>query len=222
VTAGAVPRGPGALAVLRRIAEAPPAPAPAADERCEMCGEPVPGEHRHVVDLDTRRLLCTCRPCWLLFPEGAQQRYRAVPERHLSFPGLTLPPSQWEALEIPVGLAFFLRSSRLSRLVALYPGPAGATESELPLGAWDDVVAANPELAEPAADVEALFIRTDRPGPPVCWLVPVDRCYELVGRLRRVWRGFDGGTEARAELEAFTADITARSRPATGGGPWPS
>jgi len=209
------PRGPGALDVLRRFATAP-APVAAADERCEMCGEPVPAAHPHVVDLENRRLLCTCRPCWLLFPEGARQRYRAVPERHLAFRDFALGLPQWEALEIPVGLAFFLRSSAAGRLVALYPGPAGATESELPLGAWDDVEAANPELAELRDDVEALFVRTDRPGAAACWLVPVDRCYELVGRLRRVWRGFDGGSDARAELEAFTADVEARSRPVAG------
>jgi hypothetical protein len=169
-----------------------------------------------VVDLESRSLMCACRPCWLLFPEGAQQRYRSVPERHLSFPAFTLTLPQWEALEIPVGLAFFFRSSLLGRLVALYPGPAGATESELPLGAWDDVEAANPELGELRIDVEALLVRAEDPSRPQCFLVPIDRCYELVGRLRRVWRGFDGGSDARAELARFQADVAARSRPAPG------
>jgi len=212
MTPGAAPRGPRSLAALRRFATAPPAPV--ADERCELCAVDLSAQHQHVVDLDSRSLLCTCRPCWLLFPEGAQQRFRAVPERHLSFPGFALTLPQWEALEIPVGLAFFLVNSRLERLVALYPGPAGATESELPLGAWDDVVAANPQLAQLRPDVEAVFVRADGTGPAQCWLVPVDRCYELVGRLRRVWRGFDGGSDARAELAEFTTDVAARSRPA--------
>jgi hypothetical protein len=216
MTPGAAPRGPGSLAVLRRFAATPPVPV--ADERCELCAVDLAPQHQHVVDLDGRRLLCACRPCWLLFPEGAQQRYRAVPERHLSFPDFALTLPQWEALEIPVGLAFFLVNSTLGRLVALYPGPAGATESELPLGAWDDVVAANPRLAELRPDVEAVFVRAEPTGPPECWLVPVDRCYELVGRLRRVWRGFDGGTDARAELAGFIADVSARSRPAAPAG----
>jgi hypothetical protein len=208
---------PGSLAVLRRIAAAPP-PRPADTEVCELCGEAVPEEHRHVVDLQAHSLLCTCRPCWLLFPEGSRQRYRGVPERHLSFPGFSLPAPQWDALEIPVGLVFVFTSSPLGRRVALYPGPAGATESELPLAAWDDVLAGNPQLAAARDDVEALFLTCldvgSRTGPVRCWLVPVDRCYELVGRLRRVWRGFDGGTEARAALADFTADVAARSRPA--------
>ena len=31
-----------------------------------------------------------------------------------------------------------------------------------------------------------------RPGAE-CFLVPIDACYELVGQLRRLWQGFDGG-----------------------------
>ena len=213
---GAAPPGRDALAVLRRNAAAPPVAVADADEVCELCGVAVAAEHRHLVDLETRTLRCACRPCWLLFPDGAQQRYRAVPERHLSFPGFTLTRSQWEALEIPVGLAFFLRSSLLGRPGVERDQPAGAAESALPLGAWDDVAAANPALAELRTDVEALLVRAGDLADPQCFLVPVDRCYELVGRLRRVWRGFDGGAEARAELAGFLADVAARSRPAGG------
>jgi hypothetical protein len=201
--------------VLRRLAEAPAVPAAVVpDEACELCGVPVAAEHRHVVDLESRSLLCACRPCWLLFPPGTAQRFRGVPERHLSFPGFTLGPAQWDALEIPVGLAFLFRSSLLGRVVALYPGPAGAAESALPLGAWDGVTAGDPRLDLLTPDVEALFLQApDGGGRGTCSLVPIDRCYELVGRLRRVWRGFDGGAEARAELAAFAADVAARSRP---------
>jgi hypothetical protein len=49
---------------------------------------------------------------------------------------------------------------------------------------------------------------------PSSFLVPIDRCYELVGALRTVWRGFDGGQEARALLDGFFADLASRSRPA--------
>jgi hypothetical protein len=44
-------------------------------------------------------------------------------------------------------------------------------------------------------------------------VVPIDRCYELVGLLRTAWRGFDGGQEARAVLDAFFADLPARGAP---------
>ncbi len=207
------------LAVLRRIGAG--RPVPTAEERCEMCAADIGEQHQHVVDVVGRGLMCTCRPCYLLFTaEGAELRYRAVPDRYLSFPGFRLFGGQWDELEIPVGLAFFFTNSVLGRTVAFYPGPAGATESELPLGAWERVVQANPALTTLVPDVEALIVRMPDPhageaaGEAVPYLVPIDRCYELVGSLRLAWRGFDGGQEARALLAAFFADLAARSTPA--------
>ena len=53
-------------------------------------------------------------------------------------------------------------------------------------------------------DVEALLVRGASGGrAPECYLVPIDACYELVGRLRTTWRGFDGGAEAHDELTGF-------------------
>jgi hypothetical protein len=203
-----------ALAGLRRIINE--RPAPVVGERCEMCAEPITDGHRHVVDLESRALMCTCRGCYLLFTaEDAQLRYRAVPDRYLSFPDVTLDARQYDELEIPVGLAFLFNSSVLNRTVAFYPGPAGATESELPLEAWTRVVEANPQLSVVRADVEALLLRgTDRGSEFSCHLVPIDACYALVGQLRQLWRGFDGGTEAHQAMEDFFAEIAARSRPA--------
>jgi hypothetical protein len=206
--------GAGPLAVLARVRAARPLPSD--EERCEMCAVGIGPQHQHVVDLVGRGLLCTCRPCYLLFTaEGAELRYRAVPDRHLSFPEFAVSTGQWDALEIPVGLAFFFVNSVLGRTVAFYPGPAGATESELPLGAWELIVAANPALEQLAPDVEALLVRLPDRGHPetASYLVPIDRCYELVGSLRTAWRGFDGGSEARALLEAFFADLARRSTP---------
>jgi hypothetical protein len=214
-------RAAGPLSVLARVRAT--RPAPSAQERCEMCAGDIGEQHPHVVDLVGRGLLCTCRPCYLLFTaEGAELRYRAVPDRYLSFPGFALFAGQWDELEIPVGLAFFFVNSVLGRTVAFYPGPAGATESELPLGAWDRVVAANPALGRLTPDVEALIVRVpDRDaGAAESYLVPIDRCYALVGALRTAWRGFDGGQEARARLDAFFADLAARSTP-TGAGTAP-
>ena len=55
-----------------------------------MCGEPIPDEHEHVVNTESRSLMCTCRGCWLLFTaDGAGGgRYRAVPDRYLALDGL--------------------------------------------------------------------------------------------------------------------------------------
>jgi len=208
------PQSGSALAGLRRIVSE--RPARVVGERCEMCAEPITDDHPHVVDLESRALMCTCRGCYLLFTaEDAKLRYRAVPDRYLSFPDVTLDAREYDELEIPVGLAFLFNSSVLDRTVAFYPGPAGATESELPLEAWARVVEANPQLVLLRADVEALLLRgTDRGSEFSCHLVPIDACYALVGQLRRLWRGFDGGAEAHQAMDDFFAEMAARSRPA--------
>jgi hypothetical protein len=203
------------LFVLRRIADRPPPPP--AGEVCEMCGIKIDEtSHGHVVDRTSRSLMCTCRPCYLLFTaEGAELRFRAVPDRYFTFPDFQLGPGQWDQLEIPVGLAFFFYNSTLGRMVAFYPGPAGATESELPLDAWDFVAAENPQLRLLAPDVEAILVRTAErgSGEVSCYLVPIDVCYELVGGLRSVWRGFDGGREAHDRIDGFFQMVDEHSLP---------
>ena len=147
-------------------------------------------------------------------PDGAGGlRYRAVPDRYLSFRDFELSPGQWDSLQIPVSVAFFFVNSSLERVAAFYPSPAGATESLLPLDTWDDIVAAHPDLATLQPDVEAFLVRSERPGGGTaeCYLVPIDACYEMVGQLRRLWRGFDGGQEAHDALDAFFDRIRARA-----------
>ena len=178
---------------------------------CELCGAPFDGRHAHVIDLESRRLMCTCRPCYLLFthPGAAGGRYRSVSERVMKLSEAA--DSSWESLGIPVGIAFFLRNSARGRVLAFYPSPAGATESTLPLEAWDEIVAALPVLATLEPDVEALLVCRRRERME-SWIVPVDACYELVGRLRRSWKGFEGGAEAWSEIDAFFAGLEERER----------
>jgi hypothetical protein len=211
---------------------------------CEMCGEPLGDRHSHTVDLTHRSLMCTCLSCGLLFtsPTAAGGRYRTVPDRHRRVDDLALTPAQWDALAIPVGLVFLFRNSAMGRAVALYPSPAGATESELPIEAWDGIVTANPVLTDLEDDVEAVLLRRlDGPGAQAggpdgrtdggdraddadddragfaCYLVPVDACYTLVGIVRAHWRGLDGGTESRREIARFFRDLDARCRPVEAG-----
>ncbi|MGV9817034.1 DUF5947 family protein [Nocardia xishanensis] len=199
--------------VLRRLTAPRPAPVPAG-ERCEMCAEHIGEPHQHVVSIEGRQLMCVCRACYLLFTDSAADlRYRAVPERYLAFPDVVVDQAEWDALEIPVGLAFFFRNSTLGRTVAFYPGPAGATESELPLPKWHAILERHPELDIAADDVEALLIRMPhRGGPGACLLLPIDACYEFVGRMRLLWHGFDGGQEAHRYIEEFFAAMTSRAR----------
>ncbi|MEU1994835.1 DUF5947 family protein [Nocardia gamkensis] len=199
---------------LQRIA-ADRGPAPRPGERCEMCAEPIAEQHQHVVNVEGRQLMCVCRGCYLLFvDQNAALRYRAVPDRYLAFPDFTISRAEWDALEIPVNLAFFFRNSALERTVAFYPGPAGATESELPLEQWNAILHRHPELDVLAADVEALLIRVPdrRTEQAACLLLPIDACYEFVGRMRLLWHGFDGGQDVHRYLEQFFAEASARAR----------
>jgi hypothetical protein len=177
-------------------------------ERCQMCRDVLGQRHGHVVDLEERSLSCTCRACYLLFThEGAAGgRYRAVPEHVLHDPGRPLTDADWSELQIPVAMAFFFYNSALGRVVAGYPSPAGTTECELDLAAWDRLAAAYPLLAALTPDVEAIFVNRGE-----VFLIPVDECYALVGELRMKWQGFDGGAEAHAALAAFLDGLRRRA-----------
>jgi hypothetical protein len=173
-------------------------------EQCELCAEPVPDEHRHLLDLETRRLLCACRACTILFDRSGAggNHYRLVPDRVRLLADLALDDATWQSFGIPVDMAFFFHSGAAGRVVAFYPSPLGATESLLDLDTWDEVVDANPLLAELEPDVEALFVNRTH-GKREYWLLPVDRCYQLVGIVRTHWRGFQGGPEVWAALDEF-------------------
>ncbi|MDT5154806.1 MAG: hypothetical protein QOI01_6539 [Mycobacterium sp.] len=213
----------GAYDVLARI-RATKRSAQPVGERCEMCAEQIADEHQHVVNVEARQLMCTCRGCYLLFSDPhAKLRYRAVPDRYLTFSDFILDRRAWESLQIPVGLAFFFHNSDMDKTVAFYPGPAGATESELDLDAWSTISGADTQLSFLADDVEALLVRVpDREDsdPELnavaeCYLVPIDACYEFVGRLRMLWRGFDGGQQVREFVDEFFDRIKARSKVAS-------
>ncbi len=188
---------------------------PPAPERCELCATEVPDEHGHIADLEAASLLCACRACYLLFtrPLTGRKKYVAVPDRYLTDSGRVMSPAEWDQLEIPVGLAFFLHSSRAdTELTGFYPSPAGVTECQLDLQRWAQLVASYPLLGAPAADVEAALISRSDDGVEY-FLVPIDACYELAGRMRLHWRGFDGGTEARGSIAAFLDGVRKRARP---------
>jgi hypothetical protein len=171
----------------------------------------VPPGHRHLVDLDDRRLLCACRACALLFDSKAAGggHLRLVPTRRRRLDGFVLDGAAWDRLQIPVDMAFFFFSTPAGRVSAFYPSPAGPTESLLQLEAWTELEAANPILAEMEPDVEALLISRAR-GMREHWLVPIDDCYELVGLIRSRWRGFGGGEEVWDAIADFFDDLPTR------------
>lgn len=178
---------------------------------CDLCAGQVAAKHDHLVDVEDRRVVCACRACYLLFSErgAGGRRFRAVPSRCVELQELRLSAADWDSLEIPVSVAFFFRNSVLDRVAACYPGPAGATETMLPLEAFDSLAGREPLLSTLEPDVEAVLIRHSREADDA-FIVPITACYELVGELRRRWRGFDGGSEARAELDGFFDRLRSR------------
>jgi len=183
-------------------------------ERCALCGRAVLDEHPHVVDLERRALACACPTCARLLTTGA--RHRAVPDRVLVDPAFQLDDAAWDALRIPVRLAFIFFHSGLGQWVALYPSPAGAAEAALPAEPFAALAARTPLCDEAQPDVEALLVYGRRGRPLETFLAPIDACYRLVGRVRLHWRGFHGGDDAWREIEAFFTDLRARARPLEG------
>jgi hypothetical protein len=198
---------------LRRLAQQGVVAAGEQQEHCELCGAPVSSEHRHVIDLDTRQLLCACQPCSLLFdrPAAGGGHLRLVRARRLRLDHFELTDLVWERLRIPVDMAFFFTSSRLERVMAFYPSPMGATESRLELSDWQQVEEANPVLASMEPDVESLLVHRAR-GARRYWIVPIEDPYRLVALIRTRWRGLSGGKEVWTEIECFFDDLDRRSR----------
>lgn len=183
-------------------------------ERCELCSVGIRPDHPHLIELARRKLLCTCEACAILFG-GQGVKFKRVPRRVLSIPGFSLSDAEWNGLMVPINMAFFFRSSLENRVIALYPSPAGATESLLALESWDDILLRNPVLNEMESDVEGLLV--NRLGysrgysAAEYYLLPIDECYKLVGLIRMHWKGLSGGTEVWQELGGYFASLKARS-----------
>jgi hypothetical protein len=203
--AGAAP----AVRRLRQLARArPPAPGAVApgtgEDHCDLCGTVIDPDHRHLLHLIDRRILCSCEPCFAMRAGDAELRPSGT--RVVRLNGFALDDELWAKFQIPIGLAFFMLRERGQGVLALYPSPAGATESELHLEAWDELVAANPVLAELEAEVEALIVnRMSEPARHV--IVPIDRCYELVGMIKSRWEGISGGNAIDDAVAEFFAAI---------------
>jgi hypothetical protein len=187
--------------------------AEAAQEYCDLCGELIPSEHRHLLEVSTREIMCSCRPCSILFDSEAasEGRYRLVPDRRLFLEDFEIGDVQWESLRIPVDMAFFFYSTPAERVVAFYPSPMGPTESLLKLGAWEELERHNRVLEGMERDVEALLVNRVR-GAREHFLVPIDECYSLVGLIRMHWRGLSGGRGVWNEIDKFFEDLRRRSK----------
>jgi hypothetical protein len=184
-------------------------------ECCELCGWELIPDHEHLVDPKARKLVCACGACAILFSSQSGAQYKRVPREVRFLAGFRLTDAEWESLMIPINMAFFFESSVEEKVVALYPSPAGATESQLPLDTWSGIVAENPTLARMGQDVEALLV--NRLGPTrgysaaEYYLLPIDECYKLVWLIRSHWKGLSGGADVWKQLELFFAKLKGRS-----------
>jgi hypothetical protein len=195
-----------ALATLRRIAgrQATEPKVAVAGEVCDLCGRGIPDEHRHMLNLYERQIVCTCETCWGLRSGDAE--FRPVGNRTLWLRDFQMPDDLWAEFQIPIGLAFFMFSSLTECVIALYPSPAGATESELHFSTWNALVELNPILEELEPDAEALIVNRTS-DPPTYAIAPIDRCYMLVGLVKMNWQGISGGPGVTKAVEQFFDEL---------------
>jgi hypothetical protein len=184
-------------------------------EQCELCSTGLAPDHPHLVEITSRQILCACDACAMLFDGMEKSKYKRVSRRAQYLTDFEMTDGQWESLLIPINMAFFFRSSIESRVVALYPSPAGAVESLLPLEAWNGIADENLALRRLLPDVEALLV--NRVGhahgltQAEYYIAPIDECYKLVGLIRTNWRGLSGGADVWAEIGRFFSDLRSKA-----------
>ena len=198
----AAPTTRGTIGALRRLMRPQAEPI----EKCDLCSAPLAPQHEHLVETGSRRLLCACQACAVLFSSQQNASFRRVPQFAVRLTDFQLTDAQWDSLLIPINLAFFFHNSSTGRTVAVYPSPAGATESLLELDAWQEIVAANPRLQALRPDVEALLVNRTT-SEQEYYLVSIDRCYELVGLIRTNWKGLSGGPKVWEAIHLFFENL---------------
>ncbi|HEY1646708.1 MAG TPA: DUF5947 family protein [Terracidiphilus sp.] len=193
-----------ALEALRRFAR----PRPNV-ERCELCGAAIPSNHPHLLDRRSRQVACSCDACSILFADQQSARFLRVPRRTLKLTEFRFSDAEWDAMTLPIGLAFFLRDAT-GRATALYPSPAGVMESLIELPAWPELTRNHPTLAALEPEVEALLVH--RIGEQQGYFVaPIDTTYRLVGLIRTKWRGLSGGTAVWQAIAEFFGELDCRA-----------
>ncbi|MBA2296329.1 MAG: hypothetical protein H0W16_14495 [Actinobacteria bacterium] len=199
----------GAIRELRRLANRQvERPVVSAEERCDLCSASIPADHRHLLHVEERQIVCTCETCRALF--AGDGPYRPTGSRTIWLEGLDLPDELWASFRIPIGLAFFFDSSAAGGVVAFYPSPAGTTECELDLGPWEALAAANPVLEGLETDAEALVVNR-LAGARQHAIVPIEECYRLVGLVRVNWEGISGGPGIETAVAGFFAELEERA-----------
>jgi hypothetical protein len=179
--------------------------------RCELCAREIGENHQHLFDPAKRLVICGCDGCCLLFDTDGRTKYRRVPRDPRLLGNFHLGDAQWEQLLIPISLGFLYRSSSANQTIASYPSPFGVVESSIDENAWRAIVAGNAALAELRDDVEALLVNRLR-GQREYFIAPIDRCFQLVGIVRRHWKGMNGGDQVWIEVNQYLAALRKGAR----------
>jgi len=185
----------GGIAAIRRFVRAP------AGDRCDACGTALPLEHEHRVHTVDRRMECVCPACAAKDAGGALRRVR----RHATALGPLDGLIDWDRLGIPVRIAFFVATDD-GAVKAFFPSPAGATQFHPSRQAWDDLRASSPAVAAMKPEVDALLVNHLGDAREQ-YVVSIDVCYELVGTVRRHWRGLSGGDDAWSAVETLLSSL---------------
>jgi hypothetical protein len=187
-----------AFQTLRRLVpQADPA------EHCGLCRQALAPQHDHLIDPRTRRLVCSCQACAILFHNPAAQ-YKRVPKQVRFLTDYAISDADWDALMIPIGIAFFVKQTNEGgdRVAAYYPSPAGPVESLLSL---DEV---HPAIDQLEPDTQALLVNR---AAGEYFVLPIDECYRLVGLMRTHWKGLSGGSEVWREMQLFFQEMKNRA-----------
>ena len=179
------------VAGLRRLRPVGPAPTERRRQRRRRTGSPpsaatsaarpLDPDHRHLLHLVDRRDPLRLRE----LPRAARRRSRAAPDRHADvwLDDFELPTRSGRRSGSRSGSRSSSTRAPPGGVVALYPSPAGATESELELEAWRELRALNPVLMRLEPDAEALIVNR-MAEPPQYAIAPIDECYRLVGLIK--------------------------------------
>ena len=178
---------------------------------CDLCGITIAERHRHLLHLVERRIACACESCWNV--RSGDPEYRPAGNRTLWLPDLDVPDDLWASFQIPIGLAFFMDSTVTACVVALYPSPGGATESELHFESWRRMRELNPVLKELEPDIEGLVVNR-LSEPPAYAIAPIDQCYALTGAIKMSWQGISGGPAVHEAVAQFFEGLRFEGVPA--------
>jgi len=92
-----------AIAALKRLQlrEMPDALEPI-EAHCDLCGTSMPEDHRHLLQLEERSLMCVCESCYAL--RSGEAEFRPTGSRVVWLDGFGMPDELWARFGIPIGL----------------------------------------------------------------------------------------------------------------------